>query len=313
MKFLLLLTIFLFSFSCSQKPVRVSNNYNKFYGKQASQRKYLNQSYKSYKSKINSKKSSKGEITISSGDTLYGISKEYKIAIRDLIEANNLEAPYMLKSGSKLKIPTSITKYHEVEDGDTLFGISRKYDVKANDLVEMNNLEKPYIVKKGQKIIIAQNISNNRVATIKTSTSEKSFKEKVLNKIGIASDKFLWPIEGKKKIISTFGPKSGGLYNDGINLDAKKGDVVKSAQSGVVAYVGNELKGYGNLIIIKHSGGWITAYAHLDKYAVQRGQKVSEGESIGFVGQTGNVNSAQLYFGLRKGREAVNPLSYLPK
>jgi murein DD-endopeptidase MepM/ murein hydrolase activator NlpD len=80
-----------------------------------------------------------------------------------------------------------------------------------------------------------------------------------------------------------------------------------------VAYVGNELKGYGNLLIIKHSGGWITAYAHLSKTAVKRGQKVNKLDTIAEVGSTGNVSSPQLYFGLRKGRDAVNPENYLRK
>ncbi len=78
-----------------------------------------------------------------------------------------------------------------------------------------------------------------------------------------------------------------------------------------MAYVGNELKGYGNLVIVKHSSGWITAYGHLSKTGVARGQKVSKGQSIAKVGSTGNVDSPQLYFGLRRGREAVNPESYI--
>ena len=78
-----------------------------------------------------------------------------------------------------------------------------------------------------------------------------------------------------------------------------------------MAYVGNELKGYGNLIIIKHSGGWITAYAHLNSFDVKRGQKVAQSAQIGTVGITGNVSEAQLYFSLRKGRDALNPQNYL--
>ena len=111
--------------------------------------------------------------------------------------------------------------------------------------------------------------------------------------------------------MSKFGPKPGGLYNDGINIKAKGGDNVKATEDGVVAYVGNELRGYGNLIIIKHSGGWISAYGHLDQTKIKRGIKVKKGQNIATIGSTGNVKSPQLYFGLRKGREAVNPQSYL--
>ncbi len=120
---------------------------------------------------------------------------------------------------------------------------------------------------------------------------------------------FSWPVRGA--VISKFGPKKGGLYNDGINIKAREGASVGSAEDGVVAYVGNELKGYGNLIIIKHSQGWITAYAHLKEFNVKRGQKILKSQKIGLVGSTGSVSFPQLYFGLRKGREALNPQNYL--
>jgi len=112
-------------------------------------------------------------------------------------------------------------------------------------------------------------------------------------------------------VVSSFGPKKGGLYNDGINIKAANNQIVKASQDGVVAYVGNELKGYGNLIIIKHSGGWITAYAHLLNTNVKKGLEVKKGQKIAIAGATGNVNFNQLYFSLRKGRKAVDPQKYL--
>ncbi|WP_448187705.1 peptidoglycan DD-metalloendopeptidase family protein [Azospirillum sp. sgz301742] len=117
--------------------------------------------------------------------------------------------------------------------------------------------------------------------------------------------RFMWPIKGK--LISGFGPKSDGLNNDGINIGAAKGTPVLAADNGVVAYAGNELRGFGNLLLVKHDGGWITAYAHLDKMEVERGAKVKRGERIGTVGQTGSVNAPQLHFELRKGSHVVDP------
>ncbi|MFT6077470.1 MAG: murein DD-endopeptidase MepM/ murein hydrolase activator NlpD [Rickettsiales bacterium] len=128
---------------------------------------------------------------------------------------------------------------------------------------------------------------------------------KVVNK----NNRFSWPIRGT--IISKFGPKAGGLYNDGINIKAQSGSNIKSTEDGVVAYVGDELRGYGNLIIVKHAGGWISAYGHLSSTKVKRGQNVQKGQIIAKAGSTGNVKSSQLYFGLRKGREAVNPQKHL--
>ncbi|MBK1841770.1 peptidoglycan DD-metalloendopeptidase family protein [Azospirillum sp. YIM B02556] len=119
------------------------------------------------------------------------------------------------------------------------------------------------------------------------------------------SARFLWPVKGK--LISGFGPKPDGLHNDGLNIAAPKGAAVVAADNGVVAYAGNELRGFGNLLLLKHSDGWITAYAHLDKIEVERGATVKRGQMIARVGQTGGVSSPQLHFELRKGSQAVDP------
>ncbi|BAI72088.1 lipoprotein [Azospirillum sp. B510] len=117
--------------------------------------------------------------------------------------------------------------------------------------------------------------------------------------------RFLWPVKGK--LISGYGPKPDGLHNDGLNIAAPKGAAVVAADNGVVAYAGNELRGFGNLLLLKHSDGWITAYAHLDKIEVERGATVKRGQVIARVGQTGGVSSPQLHFELRKGSQAVDP------
>ncbi|KAA0676920.1 LysM peptidoglycan-binding domain-containing protein [Roseomonas genomospecies 6] len=120
-----------------------------------------------------------------------------------------------------------------------------------------------------------------------------------------ATGRLLWPVKGK--VISTFGPKPDGLHNDGLNIAAAKGTTVVAADNGVVAYAGNELRGFGNLLLVKHSDGFITAYAHLDRIDVERGMAVKRGQAIGTVGQTGSVTSPQLHFELRKGSQAVDP------
>ncbi|MBO8425146.1 MAG: M23 family metallopeptidase, partial [Proteobacteria bacterium] len=124
-----------------------------------------------------------------------------------------------------------------------------------------------------------------------------------------SSSKFSWPVQGK--ILSHYGSKSDGLFNDGINIAAAQGTAVKAAENGVVAYAGNEVKGMGNLIIIQHSGGWMTVYAHMGSMVVRRGAKVSVGQKIGTVGATGKVDTPQLHFEIRKGTKAYNPSSYL--
>jgi murein DD-endopeptidase MepM/ murein hydrolase activator NlpD len=113
-------------------------------------------------------------------------------------------------------------------------------------------------------------------------------------------------------VISGFGVIGKGRKNDGINISAARGTTVKAADKGTVAYAGNELKGFGNLILIKHSDGWITAYAHNEKLLVKKGQTVLKGEKIATVGSTGGVNAPQLHFEVRAGKKAVNPKQYLP-
>ncbi len=127
--------------------------------------------------------------------------------------------------------------------------------------------------------------------------------------VGHGSGKFLWPVNGK--IVSPFGAKDGGLHNDGINIAAPLGTPVRAADNGVVVYAGNELRGFGNLLLVRHADGWVSAYAHCDALLVKRGDQVKRGQVIGRVGQSGNVTAPQLHFELRKGSEAVDPLSQL--
>lgn len=120
---------------------------------------------------------------------------------------------------------------------------------------------------------------------------------------------FVWPVRGE--LISRFGDKGPGLRNEGINIAAARGTPVVAADSGVVVYSGNELKGFGNLILIRHANGWVTAYAHNDTLLVARGDQVERGQEIARVGSTGNVSSPQLHFEVRKGSERIDPLTVI--
>ena len=120
---------------------------------------------------------------------------------------------------------------------------------------------------------------------------------------------FIWPVRGK--VISPYGEKKGGEHNDGINIEARRGEPVKAAADGTVIYAGNELRGFGNLVLIKHADGWTTAYAHNDTLLVARGAQVKRGQVIAKAGSTGSVSVPQLHFELRRGTRAVNPADYL--
>ncbi len=120
---------------------------------------------------------------------------------------------------------------------------------------------------------------------------------------------FRWPVRGR--IISAFGSKPNGEKNDGINLAVPEGTSVKAAEAGTVIYAGNELAGYGNLVLVRHADGWVSAYAHNSDILVKRGDKVSRGQTLAHAGMSGSVNAPQVHFELRRGAKPVNPLDYL--
>ena len=121
--------------------------------------------------------------------------------------------------------------------------------------------------------------------------------------------RFLRPLAGP--VVTGFGPQPDGLHNDGINIAAPQGAAVHSAEAGRVAYAGNELPGYGNLLLIRHRGGWVSAYAHNDRLLVARGDEVQRGQRIALVGSSGRVTSPQLHFELRRQGRAVDPAPHL--
>mgnify|MGYP000851895338 FL=1 len=242
-------------------------------------------------------------VVVNPGDTLYAISATYNVPNRDLIEINGLEEPYTIRAGQKLKLPSF--KYHKVSEGDSLYYIARTYDMKISELIRLNDLQKPYNIHVGSKIRISETASIKK----KFKTSRSQSKKRLVSTKN--SDEFIWPVHSGA-VISKFGQKEGGLYNDGINIKPSgDNEDVLLVKDGRVAYVGNELRGYGNLIIIKHSDSWISAYAHLDKILVKKGQKIRRGTKIATIGDTGNVSERQLYFSLRHKKEAINPEKYL--
>ena len=264
------------------------------------------------------------------GETLYSISRMYDMKVNDVIALNNLKFPYPIYPGDKIKIVKDKNKKTEKNPQLALESKAKKEnnikssEEKAKEIVEKKNSKeiekygfKPSEVralefkKKNDSSRTAQNIINpakNEIVETKLSINKPIDKDSI-KKIANKTNRFSWPVRGE--VISKFGPKSAGLYNDGINIKASDGQAVSSSEDGIVAYVGSELKGYGNLVIVKHSGGWISAYAHLKNSAVAIGQKISKGQKIGNVGNSGKVKFPQLYFGLRKGRDAVNPENYL--
>ena len=220
---------------------------------------------------------------------------------------------------------------HVVAPGETLHSIARLYGKSVMVLATANNIRPDTMVKVGERIIIpgvqpgalvaprqaqvappspslatAESPHSARVATPEAPAQESTIKT-AEPAGGLPS--FRWPVRGR--VIASFGPTPNGLQNDGINLAVPEGTPVKAAEDGVVAYAGNELKGYGNLVLVRHSNGFVTAYAHASEILVKRGETVKRGQVIAHSGQTGNVTSPQLHFEIRKGSTPVDPSQYL--
>jgi len=238
-------------------------------------------------------------INVRKGDTIYALSRRYHVTVRALIQTNHLKPPYMLYPGQRLKSPA--TAIHTVVKADTVYSLSRKYRVDMTTFARLNGLKRPYILTIGQKLKVPGGPSGK---------ASSGAVRKALPPPPPRSGKgFMWPVKGP--ILSSFGPKNKGYHNDGINIAARSGSYVRASESGVVVHAGRKIKGFGRLILIRHSNGWLTAYAHNSSILVKKGQAVKRGQAIARVGKSGGVNRPQLHFELRKGARAVNPVKYL--
>jgi murein DD-endopeptidase MepM/ murein hydrolase activator NlpD len=316
-------------------------------------------------------------ITVKKGDTLVSISHRTKIYVADLAKENDLKAPYRLKLGSQIKLPSK--RYYEVESGDTLYSVAKRFGVEAKDLADFNKFDADKGLRAGQKIELPEDAKDRGAPKPIMIAAPRSRAERLVPcppaeteaasqtpaytppppppaapayaspaqgapsyappapppvapapsapaeaQAGALGDTdiatagrglFQWPVRGE--LITTFGQK-GAIRSDGIDIGATRGDSVLAAASGEVVYAGNVVQGFGNLVLIKHPGGWVTAYAHLASIEVKMRQQVSQGQEIGLVGQTGGVDRPELHFEVRyaptpkdKARP-VDPMLLLP-
>jgi murein DD-endopeptidase MepM/ murein hydrolase activator NlpD len=296
-------------------------------------------------------------VQVAPGQTLYAIARAYNVPIRALIELNELDPPYALRSGQTIRVPNLPT--HVVAEGETLSSVSRQYGVGVRALAETNHIGPPYRIVPGSRLLIPRaDGATPAVATASLTPTPHVLRlppgmvdtpspqpappasspahvlrlppgmvdtppapsaEPVPASLPVAPAApsrgtspgrgFMWPVQGE--IASTFGSKPGGTQNDGVNIIARRGTAVHAADDGVVVYAGNELRGYGNLLLIRHANGWMTAYAHNDELLVGRGARVKRGQTIAKVGGTGGVSSPQLHFELRQGGRPVDPMSVM--
>ena len=235
--------------------------------------------------------------TVATGDTLYALSVRYQVPLRPLIEANRLDAPFTLEIGQALTLPPP--RRHRVARGETLTSLARRFNIDARSLALLNRLEKPYAVRVGDTLVLP--------ALARGEAPPPVVEPEVRPPTG--PTRFAWPLVGT--ILTRFGPQAGGRRSDGVDIAAGEGADVKAAADGRVVYAGDDLSGYGNLMLVQHADGWITAYAHCASFAVNEGDRVRQGQKVGQVGKTA-AGEAKLHFQVRRGGTPTDPLASLP-
>ncbi|WP_441259814.1 peptidoglycan DD-metalloendopeptidase family protein [Bradyrhizobium sp. 521_C7_N1_3] len=234
---------------------------------------------------------------VNRGDTLASIARKNHISSAELARANGLDPSAKLKLGTRLTVPGAKTAAVAAPVAAApVAGTLQPVAVAPAPATKMAAVAAP--------------VQSARLAQATTNVEEKAAEApaKAAETIS-ALPTFRWPVRGK--VVTSYGAKTNGKSNDGINLAVPEGTPVKAAEDGVVAYSGNELKGYGNLVLVRHSNGYVTAYAHASELMVKRGDTIKRGQVIAKSGQSGEVASPQLHFEIRKGSSPVDPLQFL--
>lgn len=247
---------------------------------------------------------------VARGETVYQIARRYGAEPGTLVRLNRISPPFRLSTGQRLVLPAGASRVSQSASARPLTssGASSR-TVRPSSSSNVRNPSpqttprsagtRPTAVPLPRKVLPAERVVVKRAPS--TSASVKPPPP--------STGGFVWPVNGR--LLSRFGTLGKGLQNDGINILARRGTPVRAIQNGVVAYSGNELRGFGNLLLIKHAGGWISAYAHNDKLLVKTGQRVRRGQVVSHVGSTGSVDKPQLHFELRRQNRAVDPERYL--
>ena len=222
---------------------------------------------------------------------------------------------------------TGAKQMYVVNSGDTLHKIARQYQISVSELLAANNLAPHTKLKQGSQLVIptaraaqpaapktATNLKPNATppaATIRKITPTQTLPTETKDATTATALSFRWPV--RARVIGPYGTSPSGQENHGINLSVPEGTPVKASEEGVIAYAGNELKTYGNLVLVRHANGFVTAYAHCSEILVKRDEVIKRGQVIAKSGQTGNVSAPQLHFEIRKGSTPVDPMIYLDR
>lgn len=214
-------------------------------------------------------------------DTVDGIAQRFGVATQTIVDRNKLQPPYPLKPGQQLELPGA--KY-----------VAAAVPTQTTSPSPGSPVKKESLAPPGQSEPVPLTPSTQQQVTVPATPPPR----------------FEWPLQGK--VVAGYGPRADGQKNDGIDIQAEKGAPVKAADSGTVVYSGNEVRGMGNLLLVSHAGGYITAYAYNDSLLAKKGDTVNKGQVIARVGATGNTTEPRLHFEIRRANRTVDPVTLLP-
>ncbi|MGE0151680.1 MAG: peptidoglycan DD-metalloendopeptidase family protein [Reyranellaceae bacterium] len=257
---------------------------------------------------------------VAGGDTVNGIARRFNVAPQTIIERNNLQPPYTIRTGQWLEVPASGAAM-AAAPAPASTGMITPGSVSSEPLPPPSDAGSTAVSpapaasppsSAGAPTSVTPAAPPATAAPAAPSAPAVAPATQTAARpapVPSGPVRFDWPLRGQ--IVSGFGPQSGGVQNDGINIAAARGTPVKAAAAGNVLYAGEEVRGFGKLVLIGHADGYVTAYAHNDELNVVRGASVAPGQVIAKVGQSGNVTSPQLHFEIRQRNKAIDPLPLL--
>lgn len=253
---------------------------------------------------------------VEKGETLYSVSRRYNVDTRSLALLNEMQRPWTVYPGDELVLPP-LAREQQREAVKPLAPVvvAKAAPPPVTPVAKAPAAKSPVTVPiDDQAISLTGTTATTAVKaepkppTVAAAAASPPAAPKYTTPAG--GRDFIWPVSGE--VLKGYGPGADGGRNDGVNISAAKGAQVRAAASGEVVYAGNELAGFGNLVLIRHPGGWVTAYAHSDALLVKEGDLVKQGQPIASAGATGNAPTTQVHFELRKGKEPVDPTQHLP-
>lgn len=268
-----------------------------------------------------------GAYTVKKGDSLYALAIHLKVPMTELQQVNGITDVRKVRPGAILKVPSSSVAAAPASTSVAAAPTDTQAKVPAavvqkEAAATVPSTTQPVVIN-SKKVAAIDILKSDATAAPATDTAASVAAAPVTpvtkgTQVAAASDtaaaamgKLRWPVKGK--VIGSFGPRPDGIHNDGVNISVPLGTEVHAAESGEVVYSGSELKGYGNLILVRHSNGWITAYAHNEELLAKRGDKVKRGQVLAKAGKSGQIDQPQVHFELRQGSKPVDPTPFMEK